>query len=55
MDKTKLLKYVLFPLLIFAAWLGVARYTFNEKPDLNGDNFCEAISSSEVYLFAVIR
>ena len=40
MKKDILLKYVLFPLLIFVAWLGIARYTFNEKPDLNGDNFC---------------
>lgn len=48
MDKTKLLKYVLFPLLIFAAWLGVARYTFNEKPDLNGDNFCYYIYASSL-------
>lgn len=48
MDKTKLLKYVLFPLLIFAAWLGIARYTFNEKPDLNGDNFVYYIYASSL-------
>ncbi|MBQ7531730.1 MAG: phospholipid carrier-dependent glycosyltransferase [Paludibacteraceae bacterium] len=40
MKKETILKYVLFPLVIFVSWLSIARYTFNEKPDLNGDNFC---------------
>ena len=48
MKKEQILKYVVFPLLIFAAWLGIARYTFNEKPDLNGDNFCYYIYSSSL-------
>lgn len=48
MDKKKLLKYVVFPLLIAAAWLGIARYTFNEKPDLNGDNFNYYIYASSL-------
>ena len=48
MKRETLLKYVLFPLLIFAAWLGIARYTFNEKPDLNGDNFNYYIYASSL-------
>lgn len=48
MDKTTLLKYILLPLLIFASWLGIARYTFNEKPDLNGDNFNYYIYASSL-------
>ena len=48
MNKTILLKYVLFPILIFVSWLGIARYTFNEKPDLNGDNFSYYIYASSL-------
>lgn len=31
-------KYFYFPLAILVAWFFMAKYTFNEKPDLNGDN-----------------
>ena len=48
MDKTKILKYIVFPLLIAVAWLGIVRYTFNEKPDLNGDNFSYYIYASSL-------
>ena len=48
MKKEILLKYVLYPLLIFVSWLGIARYTFNEKPDLNGDNFSYYIYASSL-------
>ena len=48
MKKEQILKYIIFPLLIFAAWLGIAHYTFNEKPDLNGDNFCYYIYASSL-------
>jgi len=48
MDKTKLLKYIVFPLLIAVAWLWMARYTFNEKPDLNGDNINYYIYASSL-------
>lgn len=48
MKKEQILKYIVFPLLIFAAWLGIARYTFNEKPDLNGDNFSYYIYASSL-------
>ena len=48
MDKTKILKYIVFPLLIAAAWFGIAKYTFNEKPDLNGDNFSYYIYASSL-------
>lgn len=48
MDKTKLLKYIVCPLLIAVAWLLMARYTFNEKPDLNGDNFNYYIYASSL-------
>lgn len=48
MKKEQILKYIIFPLLIFVAWLGVARYTFNEKPDLNGDNFNYYIYASSL-------
>ena len=48
MDKTKIVKYIVFPLLIAAAWFGIAKYTFNEKPDLNGDNFSYYIYASSL-------
>ncbi len=37
--KPNQIKYIIYPLLILAAWLWMSIYTFNEKPDLNGDNF----------------
>lgn len=48
MKKEQILKYIVLPLVIFGSWLGIARYTFNEKPDLNGDNFCYYIYASSL-------
>ena len=39
MKQSNLLKYIVFPLLIVIAWLCLVLYTFNDKPDMNGDNF----------------
>ncbi len=39
MSKNNILSYIIFPLVIVVAWLLVVLYTFNSKPDLNGDNF----------------
>lgn len=48
MNKTTAIKYIVFPLLIAVAWFGIAKYTFNEKPDLNGDNFSYYIYASSL-------
>ncbi len=42
------LKKVIFPMVLVIAWLWMALYTFNEKPDLNGDNFCYFIYASSL-------
>ncbi|MGM9809958.1 MAG: hypothetical protein ACI30J_03705 [Paludibacteraceae bacterium] len=44
----QIIRYVVFPLLIVFAWLLVANYTFNSKPDMNGDNFCYYIYASSL-------
>lgn len=54
MSKTNILKYLVFPLLIAVAWFGIAKYTFNPKPDLNGDNinyyiYASALASGQGY------
>lgn len=48
MNKTNIFKYIVFPLAITIAWFLMARYTFNEKPDLNGDNFNYYIYASSL-------
>ena len=39
MKANNLLRYIVFPVIIVGAWLLLVLYTFNSKPDLNGDNF----------------
>ncbi|MBQ5774993.1 MAG: phospholipid carrier-dependent glycosyltransferase, partial [Paludibacteraceae bacterium] len=39
MKQSNSLKYIVFPLLIVVAWFCLVLYTFNDKPDMNGDNF----------------
>lgn len=39
MSRNNIFRYIVFPLTIVIAWLCVVLYTFNSKPDLNGDNF----------------
>lgn len=47
-NNTAIFKYAVFPLLIAAAWVLLANYTFNSKPDMNGDNFCYYIYASSL-------
>lgn len=44
----QIIRYVVFPLLIVFAWLLLVNYTFNSKPDMNGDNFCYYIYASSL-------
>ncbi len=46
--KQNQIKYIIFPFLIVVAWLWMSIYTFNEKPDLNGDNFYYYIYASSL-------
>ena len=46
LSTSTILTYIVFPLLIVVAWFWAAQYTFNDKLDLNGDNFCYYIYSS---------
>lgn len=39
MSRNNIFKYIVFPAIIVVAWLALVLYTFNSKPDLNGDNF----------------
>ena len=48
MKKEHIFQYIVCPLLIVAAWFGIARYTFNDKPDLNGDNINYYIYASSL-------
>ena len=42
------IKWGLLPLLIVIAWFVMARYTFNSKLDLNGDNFYYYITATSL-------
>ena len=39
MSRNNIFRYIAFPAVIVVAWLALVLYTFNSKPDLNGDNF----------------
>ena len=47
-NNTRIVKYIVFPILIAVAWFLLANYTFNSKPDMNGDNFCYYIYASSL-------
>lgn len=47
-NKHNFLSYIVFPLVIVVAWLLLVLYTFNSKPDLNGDNFCYYIYATSL-------
>lgn len=44
----RIIKYIAFPAIIVFAWLLLVNYTFNNKPDMNGDNFCYYIYASSL-------
>lgn len=48
MKASNILRYIVFPAIIVVAWLLVVLYTFNSKPDLNGDNFCYYIYATSL-------
>lgn len=45
---SKICRLAIFPLLILVAWFALVRYTFNTKPDLNGDNIHYYIYASSM-------
>lgn len=48
MKASSILRYIVFPAIIVVAWLMLVLYTFNSKPDLNGDNFCYYIYATSL-------
>ena len=40
--------YIICPLILAVVWFAMAHYTFNKKPDLNGDNFTYFIYASSL-------
>lgn len=48
MNKSTFVRYLLYPILICIGWYWMSSYTFNEKPDLNGDNIYYYVAASSL-------
>lgn len=48
MKVDSIVRNIVCPLLIVVAWFSVSQYTFNTKPDLNGDNIYYYITASSL-------